>query len=101
MATVGQGTDPADLGPQPTNVRVERFLPQGDVLSAVDLVVSHGGSGSLMATLAHGLPSLLLPLGADQPHNAMRAGELGTGDNPRRHHRDARRDRSSLPRGAR
>jgi UDP:flavonoid glycosyltransferase YjiC (YdhE family) len=63
--------------PQPTNVRVERFLPLGDVLTDVDLVVSHGGSGSLMATLAHGLPSFLLPLGADQPHNAMRAEELG------------------------
>ena len=30
-----------------------------------------------MAALAHGLPSLLLPLGADQPHNARCAGELG------------------------
>lgn len=77
VATVGHGTDPADLGPQPTHVRVERFLPQREVLPAVDLVISHGGSGSLMATLAHGLPSLLLPLGADQPHNGMRAVELG------------------------
>jgi UDP:flavonoid glycosyltransferase YjiC (YdhE family) len=77
VATVGRGTDPADLGPQPANVRVEAFLPQGDVLPDVDLVVSHGGSGSLMATLAHGLPSLLLPLGADQPHNSVRAEELG------------------------
>jgi UDP:flavonoid glycosyltransferase YjiC (YdhE family) len=77
VATVGRGTDPADLGPQPAHVRVERFLPQGEILPHVDMVVSHGGSGSLMATLAHGLPSLLLPLGADQPHNAMRAGQLG------------------------
>ncbi len=77
VATVGAGTDPADLGPQPAHVRVERFLPQDDVLPFADLVVSHGGSGSLMATLAHGLPSLLLPLGADQPHNARRAAELG------------------------
>ena len=30
-----------------------------------------------MAALAHGLPSVLLPLGADQPHNARRAAELG------------------------
>ncbi|MBC2932657.1 glycosyltransferase [Nocardioides sp. zg-1228] len=30
-----------------------------------------------MATLAHGVPSLLLSLGADQPHNAGRAAELG------------------------
>ena len=30
-----------------------------------------------MAALAHGLPSVLLPLGADQPHNARRSEELG------------------------
>ncbi len=79
VATVGSSTDPADLGPQPAHIRVERFRPQDEVLPEVDLVVSHGGSGSLMATLAHGLPSLLLPLGADQPHNARRADELGLG----------------------
>ena len=45
-------------------MRVERFVAQDEVLSEVDLVVSHGGSGSLMAALAHGLPSVLLPLGA-------------------------------------
>ena len=77
VATVGRGIDPADLGHQPANVRVERFLPQDEVLPLVDLVVSHGGSGSLMASLANGLPSVLLPLGADQPHNATRAEELG------------------------
>ncbi|WP_342775374.1 glycosyltransferase [Nocardioides litoris] len=77
VATVGTGIDPADLGPQPPHVRVERFVPQDEVLPAVDLVVSHGGSGSLVAALAHGLPSLLVPLGADQPHNARRARELG------------------------
>ena len=77
LVTVGRGLDPADLGPQPPHVRVERFVPQAEVLPTVDLVVSHAGSGSLMATLAHGLPSLLLPLGADQPHNAGRAAELG------------------------
>ena len=76
VATVGRRTDPADLGPQPPHVWVERFVPQHDVLPHVDLV-SHGGSGSLMATLAHAVPSLLLPLGADQPHNARRASELG------------------------
>ena len=77
LLTIGRELDPADLGPQPPHVRVERFVPQTDVLPDTDLVVSHGGSGSLLAALAHGLPSLLLPLGADQPHNAGRAQELG------------------------
>jgi UDP:flavonoid glycosyltransferase YjiC (YdhE family) len=77
LVTVGRDVDPADFGVQPGHVRVERFVPQAEVLRNTDLVVSHGGSGSLMATLAHGLPSVLLPLGADQPHNALRAEELG------------------------
>ena len=77
VVTVGRELDPAEFGPQPPHVRVERFVPQADVLPEVDLVVSHGGSGSLMAALAHGVPSVLLPLGADQPHNALRAEELG------------------------
>ena len=77
VVTIGRELDPAALGPLPDHVRVERFVPQAEVLAEADLVVSHGGSGSLMAALAHGLPSVLLPLGADQPHNAVRAGELG------------------------
>jgi len=80
LVTVGRELDPADFGPQPSHVRVERFVPQAEVLAEVDLVVSHGGSGSLMAALAHGVPSLLLPLGADQPHNAGRAVDLGVAD---------------------
>ena len=47
------------------------------MLPRCGLVVSHGGSGSLMGALAHGLPSVLTPLGADQPHNARRAADLG------------------------
>ena len=77
LATVGHRLDPADFGPQPSHVRIERFVPQAEVLRETDLVVSHGGSGSLTAALAHGLPSVLLPLGADQPHNARRAEQLG------------------------
>lgn len=77
LLTTGRDVDPADLGPHPGHVRVERFVPQGEVLPRSDLVVSHGGSGSLGAALAHGLPSVLVPLGADQPHNAGRAAELG------------------------
>ncbi len=77
LVTVGTDIDPAAFGTQPSHLRVERFVPQEDVLRITDLVVSHGGSGSLAAALAHGVPSVLIPLGADQPHNAARAEELG------------------------
>jgi len=77
VATVGRNLDPDELGPQPANVRIERYLPQSEILPRCRAVVSHGGSGSLLAALAHGLPSVLLPMGADQPQNAARCEQLG------------------------
>ena len=78
VVTVGDQVEPAELGPLPDHIRVEQFIPQELLLPQCDLVVSHGGSGSLMGTLAHGLPSVLLPMGADQPYNARRCLDLGT-----------------------
>ena len=77
IATLGRQLDPERFGPQPANVHIERFVPQSLVLPGCDLVISHGGSGSVVGALAYGLPSLLLPMGADQPHNARRCEQLG------------------------
>lgn len=77
VATVGDGIDPAELGKLPAQIRVERFLPQAEVLPRSSVVVSHGGSGSVLGSLAHGLPQVLIPMGADQPLNADRCAELG------------------------
>jgi len=77
VATVGRNLDPEELGPQPANVRIERYLRQSEVLPRCRAVVSHGGSGSILGALSHGLPLVLLPMGADQPQNAARCEELG------------------------
>ncbi len=77
VATVGRQIDPDVFGAQPPHVHIERFIPQSTLLPLCDLVVSHGGSGSVIGALAHGLPMVLLPMGADQPHNARRCQELG------------------------
>jgi UDP:flavonoid glycosyltransferase YjiC (YdhE family) len=77
VVTVGRELDPAELGLQPAHVRVERYVPQAMLLPRCDLVVSHGGSGSVLGALSHGLPMLLLPMGADQPLNARRCEALG------------------------
>jgi UDP:flavonoid glycosyltransferase YjiC (YdhE family) len=77
VVTVGRDLDPAELGPRPPNVRVERFIPQASVLPHCRLVVSHGGSGSVVGALAHGIPMVIVPMGADQPANAMRCAALG------------------------
>lgn len=77
IVTVGNSIDPAELGPQPPNVRVERHVDQYLILPRCQAVVSHAGSGSVLGALAHGLPSVLLPMGADQPDNAARCEALG------------------------
>jgi UDP:flavonoid glycosyltransferase YjiC (YdhE family) len=77
VATVGRNLDPAELGPQPANVRIARYLPESEVVPRCRAVVSHGGSGSVLGALSHGLPSVLLPMGADQPQNAARCEQLG------------------------
>ncbi|WP_238014513.1 glycosyltransferase [Dactylosporangium sp. AC04546] len=79
VVTVGDSIDPAELGPQPPHVRVERYVPQAELLPSCAAVVSHAGSGSVLGALAHGLPMVLLPMGADQPANAVRCAELGVG----------------------
>ena len=78
VTTVGRQLDPASFGPQPEHVRIEQFIPQEEILAEADLVIAHGGSGTLIGSLAHGIPSVLLPMGADQPHNTWRCVELGT-----------------------
>lgn len=70
LLTVGRGTDPASLGPLPPGVRVERWVPQADVLGSASAVVCHGGSGTVYGALAAGLPLVCVPLFADQPFNA-------------------------------
>ncbi len=77
VVTVGRELDPARFGPQPPGIAVERHVPLAAVLPRCDAVVSHGGSGTVLATLAHGLPSVILPLGADQPLHATRCAALG------------------------
>lgn len=77
FATVGREIDPAGFGSQPANIHIARYISQSAVLPYCTAVVSHGGSGSVMGTLAHGLPMVLLPLGADQPYNAARCAQLG------------------------
>jgi UDP:flavonoid glycosyltransferase YjiC (YdhE family) len=79
VVTVGPGVDPGRFGPQPSHVLVEGYLPHALLLPHCDLVVSQGGAGILLGGLAHGLPQLVLPQGADQFINAETARRAGVG----------------------
>jgi UDP:flavonoid glycosyltransferase YjiC (YdhE family) len=80
VVTVGRDLDPRELGAPPENVHVERFIPQAVLLPHCDVVVSHAGSGSVLGALTHGLPMVLVPIGADQSLNAGRCRALGVAE---------------------
>jgi UDP:flavonoid glycosyltransferase YjiC (YdhE family) len=79
IVTVGHQNDPAALGPQPSGVIIRSYIPQHEVLPWCDAVVAHGGSGTVLGALAHGLPLLIVPQGADQWSNADRIVAAGAG----------------------
>lgn len=78
IVTIGAGNDPGDLGPQPANVHVEPFIPQSLLLPHCDIVINQGGT-AILPILAHGLPMLVLPQGANQFHNAEAVVSAGAG----------------------
>jgi UDP:flavonoid glycosyltransferase YjiC (YdhE family) len=78
ILTVGTDNDPADFGPQPDHIHVERFIPQSLLLPYCDAVVNQGGT-AILPILDHGLPLLVLPQGANQFHNAAACVAAGVG----------------------
>ena len=110
LVTVGEEADPAELGPLPGHVRVERWIPQAEIFTEADAMVGHGGFGTTLGALLAGVPQVVVPLFADQHHNAGRIAELGAGlavDSagsraaPRRRRAAARRARLPRCRGPR
>jgi UDP:flavonoid glycosyltransferase YjiC (YdhE family) len=79
LVAVGPEGDPAALGEVPDHVHIERFVPQSQVLNLVDLIVHHGGTGTVLGAAAAGLPQLILPQGADQFINADLIAQCGVG----------------------
>ncbi len=79
IVTVGRQNDPALLGPQPRGVIIRSYIPQHEFLPWCDAVVAHGGSGTVLGALAHGVPLLVVPQGADQWSNAEQIVTAGAG----------------------
>jgi len=78
LLTTGPAVDPDEIVP-PVNVDVRRFVPHVEVMPHADLVVCHGGLGTVHAALAHGVPLICIPHGRDQGDNAARVVEAGAG----------------------
>jgi MGT family glycosyltransferase len=71
---------PLEGTPIPVNAVISSFVPHRQVLPSAALTVTHGGHGTVTASLAAGVPLVVLPNpAADQPFLAARIQELGAG----------------------
>ena len=77
ILTVGRDQDPAKFGPQPPNVHIERFVPQSLLYPYCAVAVIHGGSGTMIGALQHGVPLVVMPFGVDHPGNVLAAQAAG------------------------
>ena len=102
LMTVGDRRDPAELGPLPPSVRVERWVSQAEVMPRAAAMVSHGGSG-LDADgpgrgRAAGLPAAVRGRTGERPAR-RRARRRHRGRGPARRRRRAARRPRLRPRG--
>lgn len=80
IATVGRSFEPEALGPQPDNVRIERFIPYDvTLLPYCNAVITHGGANTTLAALSHALPVLVIPFSGHMLQQALRCKALGVG----------------------
>lgn len=80
VATIGPAVDLSELR-VPANVEVHQWLPHTEILPRASVVISHGGHGTAMAALAHGVPLLILPVEptSDQPFVGRAVARAGAG----------------------
>jgi UDP:flavonoid glycosyltransferase YjiC (YdhE family) len=80
LVTVGDGPDLAELGEVPANVHVEPWVAQDAIAPQAAAIVCHGGYGSTLGALAHGVPLVVLPMfSIDQWANAGAVERCGAG----------------------
>ncbi len=78
VVTTGPAIDPAAL-PSAPNVHICMSAPHSEILKHAAAVVTHAGHGTVMRTLAAGVPLVCVPMGRDQNENAARVVFHGAG----------------------
>lgn len=79
LVTLGEVLPPDAWGILPPQIQVLGALPHRQVLPHTQVVVSHGGHGTVLKALSYGVPILCAPFGRDQPDNAARIVANGAG----------------------
>lgn len=88
--------DPATFKAPHDRVRIVKFLSHAAVLPEIDLVITHGGMGTVQRALAAGVPMVVIPWGRDQNESARRVEICGAGVMVPRHRLSAGRVRAAV-----
>jgi MGT family glycosyltransferase len=78
VVTTGPAVDPKALRPN-DNVTVVASAPHSEVLKHTSVIVTHGGHGTVIRSLAADVPLVVMPQGRDQNDNAARVESRGAG----------------------
>jgi UDP:flavonoid glycosyltransferase YjiC (YdhE family) len=70
IVTTGPSLDPLDIT-APANVTVHQFVDHDEVMKTARLVIGHGGHGTTMRALAHGVPVLVVPMSSHADHQLV------------------------------
>lgn len=76
IVSTGTIVNPEDF-PSRSNLFVARFLPGREISKRVDIVICHGGYGTMMDAIKSGTPILSIPFNVDQIIHSARMEELG------------------------
>ncbi|MFI6069196.1 glycosyltransferase [Micromonospora sp. NPDC051227] len=79
LATLGLDGKPEDYQLDSERVEFSPFVPLAQLLGNVSAVITHGGAGTTLGTLARGIPMVVVPQGADQFIQADRVAASGAG----------------------
>ena len=78
VVTLGKALEGLRLQ-SPANVTILPSAAHDDILVKARVVVTHGGHGTVIRSLSHGVPLVVLPMGRDQNDNAARVDYHGAG----------------------
>ena len=79
VLSIGEAIPVESLGRLPSNFEVNRYASHLEILPHASLFVCHGGMGSSLEALNHGVPVLAIPGSPYTQEVAYRVAELGVG----------------------
>jgi UDP:flavonoid glycosyltransferase YjiC (YdhE family) len=83
VASTGRADGAGLPFPAPPNARVAGLIPYGGLLPRLDVMITNGGWGGVLAALSHGIPLVVAGGDLDKPEVAARVAWSGAGVNLR------------------